>query len=76
MIGKKQSFTDWLQARREEDTRVGDLARDMLQDRQWPKQANTHKTFKRHLEEKCACDGALDALNEAWTCYQHTGGTQ
>ena len=67
---KSTSFTNWLRDRKQEDTRIGDLARDMLQDTSWPKKATTKKAFRQHLEEMGACDAALETFEEAWTRYQ------
>jgi uncharacterized protein YozE (UPF0346 family) len=68
-----KSFTTWLRTKKEEDTRIGDLARDVVQDPSWPSRATTKATFKRHLEEKDACIGAFGALDEAWNCYKSRG---
>lgn len=67
---KNISFTNWLRDRKQEDTRIGDLARDMLQDTSWPKKATTKNAFRQHMEEMGACDAALETLDKAWTCYQ------
>lgn len=68
------SFTAWLRTKKEENNRIGDLARDMLRDISWPQEARNKLVYRRHLERMGACDAALDAFNAAWKYYQQEKG--
>jgi hypothetical protein len=63
------TFTQWLKDHIEENTPVGDLARDVKLDKNWPKQASSKRTFTKHMKEMNASDGAVEALNTAWKRY-------
>lgn len=66
----KSGFSKWLKGRRHEDTAIGDLARDMLRDADWPKRAKTYSTYRKHLEDTGACDNALKTLARAWELFE------
>lgn len=48
---------------------VGDLARDMRDDREFPHRADKQKILD-YLEYCGACDGCMDAFGKAWAEYE------
>jgi uncharacterized protein YozE (UPF0346 family) len=61
------TFFQWLVRQRKRPDRVGDLAKDVLADECLNRRKKSYWVWKRHLEEEhYACDGALEALREAW----------
>lgn len=74
--GKSSSwnFAIWLEHNRYRADLTGDLARDAANDSKWPR-SNCYLDYKNYLEDLPACDGALSALEEAWTGYElYVGG--
>lgn len=65
------SFNQWLKGRIEENTPVGDLARDVRVDRNWPKQDSNKRIFTKYMKDINASDGAVEALNTAWKRYMN-----
>lgn len=47
---------------------VGDLARDMKEDNEFPRNGGK-KVIKKYLEDCRACSGYMDAFDEAWAEY-------
>lgn len=47
---------------------VGDLARDMMEDCEFPREGG-RKRIRHYLESCGACSGCLDAFEEAWKEY-------
>jgi uncharacterized protein YozE (UPF0346 family) len=64
------TFHAWLMAQRDRADPVGDLARDARADRDWPARGRTPNDFRRYLDHRNACDGALRALDRAWREYR------
>lgn len=62
------SFNHWLRRQHQRDDRIGDLARDVRQDRQWPG-CRTLAGFQRYLGQRNACSAAVESLAAAWTEY-------
>ena len=58
-------FLQWLRLHSDEDTPIGDLARDALRDGQFP-EVGTFEDYRHHLEMRHACQGALSALESAF----------
>lgn len=55
---------------------VGDLARDMKDDREFPHDGNK-VVIREYLESCGACSGCMDAFESAWKKYEReTGGTE
>ena len=55
---------------------VGDLARDMERDRQFPKDGD-RASIRKYLEDNDACSGCLAAFEKAWRKYEReTGGAE
>ncbi len=63
-------FPAWLRQQHARQDPVGDLARDMRRDHAWPPSATTLRAFERHLKCMGACDGAVNALQRAFTEWQ------
>lgn len=62
------TFWQWLQKQSRRRDPIGDLARDVKSDREWHK-PQTFKAWRAHLIDCNACDGALQALDDAWREY-------
>ncbi|GMN96930.1 hypothetical protein JCM35486_26760 [Blautia wexlerae] len=55
---------------------AGDLARDMKQDRQFPKDGDK-AVVRKYLEDRGAESGCLSAFEKAWRKYEReTGGAE
>lgn len=48
----------------------GDLARDMKEDKNFPKSKNSKKTIKRYLESQGACYDCLSTFDDVWEEYK------
>jgi uncharacterized protein YozE (UPF0346 family) len=67
-------FYSWLMKNRWRADPIGDLARDVHADPNWPGKANTW-TAVRDALPRSACDGARRALRAAWREYElYVGG--
>ncbi len=64
------SFLAWLALQAQRDDAVGDCARDMLDDPDWPPTATTEATARAYLESINASRLAIDALRGAWDEWQ------
>lgn len=62
-------FTQWLARHRKRNSPLGDLAKDAATDNAWP-DASDVETYRNHLWNFNASDGAVAALNRAWNSYQ------
>lgn len=62
------TFTDWLKMHKNRNSPLGDLATDMLRDKQWPS-FNSLKDYQSHLSFMHASMGAIEALKRAWRTY-------
>ncbi|QTA88836.1 YozE family protein [Desulfonema magnum] len=60
------TFFKWLQNQSERDDMIGDLARDVRLDKTFPKSSSLEK-IRNHLESSGACEGAVSALEMAYT---------
>ena len=58
-------FVDWLSKRVNDDTAIGDLARDMAEDSRL-KPTGGYRAWRAWLEDADACDSALMTLARAW----------
>jgi uncharacterized protein YozE (UPF0346 family) len=68
-------FYTWLMHNRWRADPVGDIARDVHSDKNWPKRANSWAAVKDALPAS-ACDGAQRALEAAWAEYElYVGGS-
>ena len=62
------TFTKWLKKHKDDNTPLGDLARDVSEDKDFPKTKSSNKILE-YLESKGACDGAISAFKDAWKLY-------
>lgn len=60
-------------AHKGEDSPLGDLAGDVASDRDFPREENDYYFLLRYLHKTNACDGALEAFDEAYSLYVDTG---
>ena len=65
------TFLVWLAQQARRDDAVGDCARDMLDDPDWPPTATTFETACAYLVSVQASPPALEALREAWDEWCH-----
>jgi len=62
------SFRIWTRQFIEDNNAIGDLARDIEDDSNFPKK-NDYNTLLDYLKESNACDSAIDTLKESWNEY-------
>lgn len=62
------TFNQWLKQQIERDDPIGDVARDVSRDDRCKPQ-NTLVSWRNFLSAAGACQGAHDALDEAWDEY-------
>lgn len=62
-------FSQWLFRHKDDDTIIGDLARDGLRVSDWPRQGTSFEEFYSHMRFRNASTPALEALVEAWHEY-------
>lgn len=60
-------FYRWLVRQVDRDDPIGDLAGDIKRDSSFPMASSSLKAIRLHLTSQCACDEALQALEEAWS---------
>jgi hypothetical protein len=56
------SFKDWIARYENEDSPIGDLARDMARDKRLPEE---YKDLRKHMVRMGACEEALQAATAA-----------
>jgi uncharacterized protein YozE (UPF0346 family) len=66
MTARNDTFLVWLAQQARRDDPVGDSARDMLDDPDWPPTATSFETAWAYLESVNASQKAIEALREAW----------
>jgi uncharacterized protein YozE (UPF0346 family) len=69
------TFKAWMQLQRKREDPVGDLARDVLVDRTWPRTQDTVK-LRQYMVKRGAVENALLALDRAYAEYQKQGDRQ
>ena len=70
MIHGNEPFVTWLAQQARRDDAVGDCARDMLDDPDWPSTATSFETASAYLTSVNASPIAHDVLREAWEEWQ------
>ena len=65
-----KSFYSWLSQFKNDDTPVGDLARDVSFDKGFPHHSVSRKHLRDYLESMVACDSAMSIFEEAFTLYE------
>ncbi|MEU6509318.1 YozE family protein [Streptomyces sp. NPDC046942] len=66
---KSKSFTAWLKTHVDQHSAIGDLARDVSADPDWPSRKGLPGQ-RDYLEECGAIPAAVEALERAWTQYE------
>ncbi|GGY95715.1 YozE family protein [Streptomyces poonensis] len=66
---KSKSFTAWLKTQADQRSAIGDLARDVSADPDWPSRKGLPGQ-RDYLEECGAIPAAVDALERAWVQYE------
>ncbi|MEU2507661.1 YozE family protein [Streptomyces sp. NPDC007863] len=64
-----QSFTTWLKSHVKDDNAIGDLARDVAMDPDWPS-GKQLKGQREYLEGRGAISAAVETLERAWDLYR------
>lgn len=62
----KKGFYRWLKKQKGRQDRVGDLARDALIDKTFPKHTNTLRRLEAYLESKTNYSPVFETLQIAW----------
>lgn len=73
---KTPTFRKWLSDQRKRQDPVGDLARDVAADAEFPGSRATYDLIRAHLEDVGASPNALAALDRAIAEYQASTGVQ
>ncbi len=63
------TFKTWLMSQVKRDDPVGGLAREVLQDRTWPRTQDTVK-LRQYMVKRGSVEKALLALGQAYSEYQ------
>ncbi|MFJ9130946.1 YozE family protein [Streptomyces sp. NPDC102340] len=66
---KPKSFTVWLKTHTDQQNAIGDLARDVSADPNWPSRRGRQGQLD-YLEERGAVPAAIETLDRAWTQYE------
>jgi hypothetical protein len=70
VVKTQTTFTTWLAIQRERDDWIGDIARDVASDRDWPA-CNTMAASLQYLLQCNACEAALAAMTAAWREFRN-----
>lgn len=65
------TFKEWIAKYEKQNKPIGDLARDIARDKEFPDTNDCEKVLG-YLHENHACDGAIDAFKSAWRRYVTT----
>ncbi|MFD9720636.1 YozE family protein [Streptomyces sp. NPDC059076] len=63
------SFTSWLKSHSKDQNAIGDLARDVAADPDWPSRRQLSGQ-REYLEERGAIPAAVETLERAWELYE------
>jgi hypothetical protein len=63
------TFEEWLSTHRKRASRLGDLARDVLVDANWPTGAGI-EAYRFYIQRCTAWEAPLKALTDAWKAYR------
>lgn len=64
-------FTEWLIGQCHRDDMVGDLARDVRADRNWPSHGDL-RSYTGYVDRNSTIKKATKALRIAWVEYRHS----
>ncbi|WP_069885799.1 YozE family protein [Streptomyces luteocolor] len=67
---KPKSFTSWLKTHTDQRNAIGDLARDVAADPNWPSRKGRQGQLAYLEEEYGAIPAAVEALDRAWDQYE------
>ncbi|MFJ6722224.1 hypothetical protein [Streptomyces sp. NPDC091259] len=74
MFTEPNDLTSWLLAHVDEVSPIGDLARDVQVDDEWPEPTarwpESLQLYQEHMEDSDASDDALEVLEDAWSLFQ------
>lgn len=70
---EQPGFTRWLREQSQRNDRIGDLARDLRVDADWPTKSQKFDTFWAHLQAQHADDSALESFVYAWLEFLDAG---
>ena len=70
VIENPSPFFNWLDKYTDEDSMIGDFARDVLRDKNFPAMAD-YWVIRRYLESICACDGCMHCFEMAWKRWRN-----
>jgi len=62
------SFEDWLARQRNRNSRLGDLARDVARDPNWPARAGIEE-YRFYIQRQPGWGVSLNAFDNAWRSY-------
>jgi hypothetical protein len=65
-------FKAWLRTQVRREDKVGDLSRDAIQDRCWPRGRAPLQHLERHLEKHGAIPEAIEALNVVFSEWENS----
>ncbi|GAA1539185.1 hypothetical protein GCM10009730_55450 [Streptomyces albidochromogenes] len=68
-MSNTQTFTSWLKTQSKDRTAIGDLARDVSADPDWPS-GKALKDQRDYLESRGAIPAAVETLERAWEQYR------
>ena len=68
IIENPSPFFDWVKGYADEDSMVGDFARDTIADREFPVMAD-YNVIRRYLEGSNSCEGHLCCFEVAWKLW-------
>lgn len=64
------TFYDWLKYHRQKETPIGDLARDVMRDKNWPIENSEYHIYRNCIERFAGCEPAYNTLDEAWSLWK------
>ncbi len=65
-----KTFYSWLMQFKDDDTAIGDLAKDARRDRGFPRRSISYRNLKAYLENCQACDEAINTFSDAFAQYK------
>lgn len=68
-MAQNPSFTTWLKTHKKDQNAIGDLARDVAADPDWPSRRQLSGQ-REYLEERGAIPAAVETLERAWELYE------
>ncbi|MEU9710772.1 YozE family protein [Streptomyces sp. NPDC047967] len=68
-MAQNPSFAAWLRTHKKDQTAIGDLAREVAADPDWPSRRQLSGQ-REYLEERGAIPAAVETLERAWELYE------